>query len=182
MDEGDILLMASTPIGPDETAPVVSRRLSTMGAQLMIQTLTSIADGTAIAIPQDHVAATYAPKLRKAEGLFDWTLSAADIYNRFRGFNPWPGCFFGIPGKKGGVLRLVDCAIDDRDGQAGKILESNENGLLVATGCGSLWLKTVQPSGGKAMSGADFARGRRLSVGDSLSVADEPSSTTADHG
>jgi methionyl-tRNA formyltransferase len=89
MDTGDILLMRATPIGPEETAGDLFRRLAPLGAEVIVDTLARLASLTPQ--PQDHAAATLAPRLRKSDGVIDWSRSAAEIVNLVRGCNPWPG-------------------------------------------------------------------------------------------
>src|SRR5579885_2532384 len=91
LDTGDILLQRSTPIGPDETAPELAARLAPLGAELLIEAIDQIANGTAHPKKQDEQQATYAPLLKKEDGRVDWTRPAGSIYNRLRGFTPWPG-------------------------------------------------------------------------------------------
>ena len=91
LDTGDILLQAETGIGPEETAIELGARLARMGADLLVETLARLASGSLVGVPQDSSRASFAPVLRKEDGRIDWTRTAAEIYNRIRGFLPWPG-------------------------------------------------------------------------------------------
>ena len=93
MDTGEMLLQKATEIGPSETTPQLAARLSEMGAPLMTETLRGIGAGTLKARTQRHDDATYAPLLKKEDGKIDWSRTAGEIYNRMRGFTPWPGSF-----------------------------------------------------------------------------------------
>ena len=91
IDNGDMLLRATTPIAPGETAGELTERLSVMGASLLLDTLKALEAGTLTRIPQDESAMTYDPMLNKDMGVLDWTRPAAEIVNRIHGLNPWPG-------------------------------------------------------------------------------------------
>src|SRR4051812_28850019 len=93
LDHGPSFAFASLPVAPDERAPSVSRRLSALGAEALLAVLDDLGRGVAAEAPQDHAAATLAPKIEKSEGLVTWNESAKSIYNRFRAFDPWPGLF-----------------------------------------------------------------------------------------
>src|SRR5271170_2890276 len=90
MDTGEMLLQQQLDIGPDETTPELATRLSEAGAPLILQTLRSLADGSLSSRPQDNAAATVAPMLKREDGRIDWNQPATTIYNRMRGFAPWP--------------------------------------------------------------------------------------------
>src|SRR5208282_4763927 len=93
MDTGEILLQEELTIGPEETAPELAKRLAEAGAPLMANTLRGLAAGTLRGRPQDDAAASLAPMLKREDGCIDWALPAQEIYNRMRGFAPWPGAF-----------------------------------------------------------------------------------------
>src|SRR5262249_51106037 len=93
MDTGGVLLQRETGIGPEETTPQLAERLAHMGAPLIAETLRGLRDGTLAPRPQDHSAATLAPLLKKEDGLIRWQQPARVIYNRMRGFAPWPGAY-----------------------------------------------------------------------------------------
>ncbi len=103
LDTGDMLLKWETEIGPDETAVELSDRLAPAGADLLRRTLDELP--RIVPEPQDDSQATYAPILKKEDGLIDWSRSAREIANRVRGFQPWPGCYTFVGGKKLGIWR-----------------------------------------------------------------------------
>jgi len=149
LDHGPMLSAVTTPIDPDEHAPSLAARLSTLGAEAMVGALEG-ADET----PQDHAQATFAPKIDKSEGAVDWNQPARAIYDKFRAFDPWPGLF--TP-----ELKLLDIAPDVGRASArpGTILAIDDDGVVVAAGEGAIRLKTVQRPGKPRVAAADLARG-----------------------
>jgi methionyl-tRNA formyltransferase len=135
LDHGPMLAIETTEIGPDERTPSLAACLSSLGASALMRVLAEMPAET----PQDHDAATYAPKIEKSEGTIHWTESTASIYNKFRAFDPWPGIFAG-------ELKLIDIAPASGHGEPGTIL-STDDGVIVATGDGALRLMTVQRPG-----------------------------------
>src|SRR6266404_568603 len=99
MDTGDILLQERIEIAPDQTAPELAKNISEIGAPLMAETLRGIASGKLSPRPQKHAEATYAPLLKKEDGRIDWNRPAQEIYNRLRGFDPWPGAYTSFRGQ-----------------------------------------------------------------------------------
>ena len=158
MDAGDILMARETKIGPDETASELNRRLAPIGAELLLETLASLESGTARPKPQDHSKATRAPLIRKADGLVNWASSAQSIYNRLRGFDPWPGIYSFFRGKR---LRILAARPESDSGidPGGLVLAGGR--LCVGCGTGRLVLEEVQIEGRKRVSALDFARGFR---------------------
>ncbi|HTS28296.1 MAG TPA: methionyl-tRNA formyltransferase [Bryobacteraceae bacterium] len=100
LDTGDMLLKAETEIGPDETAVELGRRLSLMGADVLVETLAGLAAGSIVPEKQDSAQATYAPLLKKEDGRIDWSQPAAAIHNRVRGLQPWPGAHTTFRGQQ----------------------------------------------------------------------------------
>lgn len=158
LDTGDVLLQQKLAIGPDETAPELSARLAALGAEMMVETLAGLEAGTVEARPQGE-GATLAPILRREDGRIDWNWTAEAIYNRWRGFQPWPGIHARFRDRQLAILRCRPVAGIGAD--AGQLRE-REGTLLVACGEGALALEEVRPEGRQAMRGADFARGARL--------------------
>lgn len=160
LDTGDMLRKDETAIGENETAPELSERLAAMGADLLIETLDMLERGQIVPEPQDHTAATLAPILKKEDGIVDWTRPAAEIYNRLRGFTPWPGAATTF---RGAGLKVLTARIADEAGlEPGQLVL---RGKRLVAGCGggtSLELVDVQPEGRKRVSGDSFANGARL--------------------
>jgi methionyl-tRNA formyltransferase len=148
LDHGPMLAIETTEIGLDERTPSLASRLSALGADALLSVLGAMPE----AMPQDHDAATYAPKIEKSEGAIDWSESTASIYNKFRAFDPWPGIVAG-------ELKLIDVAPANGHGAPGTILSSDSDGVIVATGDGALRLITVQRPGKPKAAAADILRG-----------------------
>jgi methionyl-tRNA formyltransferase len=163
MDAGDIILQREVLIGFDDTSETLEPVLAVAGAELLMGAVEQIRNGTVHRRPQDDAAATEVRKLTKEDGKLDWTLSAASLRNRIRGFTPWPGCFCEMP--DGQRLKVLCAAVEDRAGVPGEILETAGRGLLVATGEGALRLLEVQPAGKCVMDGASYLRGYPLVQG-----------------
>ncbi|MDX2266817.1 MAG: methionyl-tRNA formyltransferase [Bryobacter sp.] len=165
LDTGDMLLKAATPIGPNENAVELSERLAQMGAQLLIETLQSLAAGTVQPEPQRDEEATLAPILNKEDGCVDWAWRAEKIHNRTRGFFAWPGTQAIFRGQ---MVRLWRTEVLDESCTArpGLILGS-KGPLRVACGEGTvLELKELQLEGKKRGSGVDFRNGLRVGEND----------------
>jgi methionyl-tRNA formyltransferase len=165
LDTGDILLQEEVPIAPEETAEILAPRLSAIGANLLVNTLRALDAGTVRSKPQDHAKATLAPILRKEDGRIDFRLTARDVYNRLRGFQPWPGAFTSFRGRNLHVWQAKPVEIDVAQGA---LLITNDRLIL---GCGqntALELVVVQPEGKKRMAARDFVNGYRPDSGEKL--------------
>jgi len=166
LDTGPILLQSETQIGADETAPELSARLAEAGAPLVAETLLKLDRGEIAPTPQDNSKATFAPTLEKEDGRVDWSLSAETIYNRIRGFQPWPGAFTTFRGKTcqiwGTPLKPVAAG-----GENGILLATREDGLLViCAGSSVLRIDFAQLEGRKRVTGLEFANGARIEPGE----------------
>jgi methionyl-tRNA formyltransferase len=166
LDTGDILQQRQLAIEPDESAIGYGHRLASVGAELMVETLKGLESGNITPQPQDHSRATLAPILKKEDGRADFSSSAQRIYNRLRGFQPWPGCFTNFKGKKLSIVSAKPVpAIDYSPGMM--VLAGDK--LLVACGEGSaLELMEVQPEGKRKMLASEFIRGYRPESGEKL--------------
>jgi methionyl-tRNA formyltransferase len=158
LDTGDMLLKWETAIGPEENAIGLGARLAVAGADLLVRTLAEL---PAIqAQPQDDSQATYAPILKKEDGKIDWTLSAHEILNRIRGFEPWPGGYGILRGQR---LQIWSAAAGDQKLPPGALRAVNRK-LYVGCGGGeSIELREVQLEGKKRMAAAAFMNGFPLS-------------------
>jgi methionyl-tRNA formyltransferase len=161
LDTGNMLLKVETEIGPDENAIELGTRLAAMGADLLVKTLDGLERGTIVAEKQDSAQATYAPLLKKEDGLVDWSQSAHAIHNRVRGMQPWPGAWTTFRGQ---TLHIWKSRIGDATGPVGKFVKLKPP--VVACGEGSLEFVEVQLEGRKRMAGADFVNGQRLTQSD----------------
>ena len=161
MDTGDMLLQKETEIAPEETAPELSSRLAQIGAPLMAETLLGVAAGRIKPKPQAHAGATPAPILKKEHGKIEWTRTAQEIFNRMRGFAPWPGAYTHFRGQ---VCHLSGKPARGQGGAAAPgALRLAETDLFVSCGGGTLLkLERVKLEGRKEVSAAEFARGARI--------------------
>jgi methionyl-tRNA formyltransferase len=158
LDTGDILLQRELPILPADTAETISPRLAAIGADLTVETLRGLQSGSIHPRPQDHTQATLAPILKKENGLIDFSSSAQEIFNRMRGFQPWPGAYTKFRGKSLQIWKALPLEKSLPPSQ----LYVDENRLLVGCSHGtSLELLELQLEGKKRMSAADFLRGHR---------------------
>lgn len=169
MDEGDIIMQAITDIGPQETAGSLFDRLAIMGADLLVETVAALAQGSAPRTAQDHAAATYAPMLSKAEGQVDWSRPVAELDLHVRGMDPWPAAHTKLDGK---LLKLYAPTriIEEINDKPGRVMELSWDGdeLVVACGKGGLGLGQVQAAGKKRMTAKQFLRGAKLAPGQML--------------
>ncbi|MEQ9489622.1 MAG: methionyl-tRNA formyltransferase [Alphaproteobacteria bacterium] len=159
LDTGSMLARAAVPITADTTGASLHDALSTLGADLLIKTLPSIACGTAVAEKQDDGAATYAHKLEKSEARIDWARPAEDLDRTIRAFFPWPGSSFSHDGE---IIKVLTAEPTEGKGAPGTVLDDN---LAVACGTGALSLTRLQRPGRKPMAASDFLRGLPLSAG-----------------
>jgi methionyl-tRNA formyltransferase len=167
LDTGDILLMRETTLGAEETAVELSERLATMGADLLAETLSSLAKGQIVRRKQDHEQASLAPILTKEDGLIDWKWPASTIHNRARGFQPWPGAYTFFRGHSLHIWKSA-VASDPINERAGTMCYRDRR-LLVGCGEGTaLELLEVQLEGRKRISAEAFANGQRLSESERL--------------
>ncbi len=156
LDTGDILLQSVLDIDPEENTGELMGRLARLGADVLLRTLSGIADGAIAPIPQDNNLATSAPSLKRDAGAIDWSRPAAVIVNLIRGCTPRPGAFSRLDGSQ---VKVFKATLSDGSGEPGQILSADNNGIVVAAGEGSVRLLEVQPESRKRMSAADFARG-----------------------
>jgi methionyl-tRNA formyltransferase len=173
LDTGDILLKREVPIGPAETAEDLYLKLSQTGAEVMIQTLAGLADGSIKPQEQDNSAATLAPILTREDGAMNFSLTANEVYNRWRGFQPWPGAWTTMDGKKLLVSRMQP-ALVGIPAEPGTV--HVDQGHFFASCAEGSWilLEEVQLEGKKRMPSEDFLRGHQLKSGDRLGQELEP--------
>jgi methionyl-tRNA formyltransferase len=162
LDTGNILLQQQLAIASDDTAETLAPRLAATGADLMIETLAGLQAGTIHPRPQDHAQATLAPILKKEDGLIDFSRSAAEVYNRLRGFQPWPGASTKFRGKNLQILKANPT--DNAISPAELIIRSDRQSDHLFIGCGhnsSLEIFELQLEGKKRTTARDFLQGYR---------------------
>lgn len=157
LDTGPMLAMKKIRIKPGDTAGSLFEALSTLGADLLIETLPAYMDGKLTPQPQPEEGATYAPMLKKEDGLLDFTQPAVDLERRVRAMNPWPGAWFEW---NGAPLKVHRAHVGQGKAEAGKRLVE-QNQPAVGAGGGVLILDEVQPPGKKLMNGKSFLAGAR---------------------
>lgn len=166
LDTGDILLQKRVPIGTDETSIELMERMSQIGADLLSDTIRDLANIKPR--PQDDGRATFAPILKREDGRIDWTLDAAAIVNRVRGFQPFPGSYSYRNRTKFTVWEAhVEARRIDFSGKAGSVAEIGSEAIVVRCGNDTyVSMKVLQPEAKKRMNAADFVNGTRLKVGE----------------
>ncbi|MBM3217459.1 MAG: methionyl-tRNA formyltransferase [Candidatus Rokubacteria bacterium] len=167
MDTGDVLLMVRTPIGPEETAGDVAERLSRLGADVLIDTLARL--DALVPTPQRHEDATLAPRLKKTDGLLDWTHPARALVNVVRGCNPWPGATTRAP--RGRQLTIWRARAVDAPAAAPGTAVRHGDSLAIAAGSGAVVPLVVQPENRREVSWDDYLRGARLEPGARFAAA-----------
>lgn len=158
LDTGAMLLQRAVEIGPRETAPELSLRLAELSAALMVETLERLAAGQIEQRPQPG-GATLAPPLRREDGDIAWSWTATQIYDRWRGFQPWPGIRVQFRGRRLAILR---CHVAPELRVGPGLLLQRSGALQMGCREGVLVLDEVRLEGRQATSGGDFARGARL--------------------
>lgn len=165
MDTGEMLLQEELRIGPEETAPELTARLADAGAPLMAETLRRLAKGDLAGRAQNHMEATLAPMLKREDGRIEWARTATEIYNRMRGFTPWPGAYTEFRGQ---TCHLLGKPVLGQTATAvpGTLLPS-DSALHVACGKGSVMeISSVKLEGRKQISAEEFLRGARIVGGE----------------
>jgi methionyl-tRNA formyltransferase len=175
LDTGPILLQQTVEIGPEQTAAELFDVLARDGAPLMVETLEKLQAGALQPQPQNHAFATFAPLLTRDDGRMDFAARTAhELYNRWRGFQPWPGAFTQFQGRKLIVHRMKPAREPAATGgnlpEPGRICVEHQR--LVAACAGNTWVELleVQLEGKKRMPAAEFLRGAGLAPG----VAENP--------
>ena len=159
MDAGDIIDVAKTPIGENETAGELLDHLAVLGADLLSSTLRRFESGRPEGIPQDESKVSFAPMLDKSMCPIDWNKTAQQVHDHVRGLNPWPCATATIGGT---FFKIHSTVIVDGHGQPGEILGLTKTGLRVACGEGAVEIRVLQADGGKRMAAPDYFRGHPL--------------------
>jgi methionyl-tRNA formyltransferase len=167
MDAGPIYLQEATEVAPDETTGSLQAKLTPIGTRLLRETLRRLQVGSLMPQEQDDSAVTFAPILKKEDGLIQWDQPAMMIERRVRGFDPWPGAYSHIGGKLLKIHRAKVVATDTK-GSPGEVMRADAGGLWIATSSGFLGLEEVQLENRKRLSGVEFLRGARIKPGDRL--------------
>jgi methionyl-tRNA formyltransferase len=169
LDTGPILLQQQIPIRPEQTAVDLFNELSQAGAPLVVQTLAGLADCTLKPQQQDHSVATLARILDREDGRMDFAAhTATELWNRWRGFQPWPGAFTAFEGKKLIVHQLRPVAAPRPVAETGQLLIEAQHLFVACSGGTALELLELQPEGRNRMTAAEFLRGNPIAPGTRL--------------
>lgn len=166
MDAGSIILKEEVDILDTDTSESLSKSLSNVGAGLLMETIGLIEAKKVKFLKQREEDVTYAYKLKKEDGLIDWSMKAYDLHNRIRGLIPWPGAYTY---REGRLIKIWKSAFNEapiKDRQIGTVLRLGNDGIAVGTGKGELKIQVLQLEGGKRLNADEFLRGHKLKVGD----------------
>ncbi|MDE0825669.1 MAG: methionyl-tRNA formyltransferase [Akkermansiaceae bacterium] len=170
LDAGDVILRKRVSIGAGETGGDLHDRLAELSPPVLLEAMEGLEAGTSEREVQDEALSTYAPKLLRADGKIDWSVSAAELSRRIRAYDPWPGTFAVFKDGKGRERRLKIYpgteAVEVAGGPGAVRVE--EDGVVVCCGEGGLRLSSVQPEGGRRMTVAEFVVGHGFGDGGQL--------------
>lgn len=163
IDTGDIISIREVDIKPTETADELFDRLAVISADLMVDTIEDIANGTATRTKQNEQEASYAPIIKKEMALIDFNKTATQVYNEIRGYYSWPCAFFFLNSKR---IKVTEAEIADNTNAKPGIVVSNNNELVIACGENtSIRLISVVPEGAKPMKAAQMLLGNPIEIG-----------------
>lgn len=166
LDTGAMLLQRSTRIGEQENSVKLMERLSFVGAELLSDTLARLSSLTPL--EQDHAAGTLAPIMKREDGLIDWEMSATEIANRVRGFQPFPSSFTSFRGGKLTVWKAIASEGPVAGPAAGTIIEASNGRMVISCGDTALLVKELQAEGKRRMTVRDFLNGVKVTVGEQV--------------
>ncbi|WP_122033471.1 methionyl-tRNA formyltransferase [Aliivibrio sp. EL58] len=169
LDTGDMLSIATLPIEATDTSASMYNKLAELGPVALVECLSTIANGTAVAQKQNDELANYAKKLSKEEAKIDWTMDADAIERCVRAFNPWPMSHFSVEDK---AIKVWQSRVETYTGNAtpGTIIQADKTGIYVATGSNAIVFEQLQVPGKKAMGVQDILNSRKewFEVGNTL--------------
>jgi len=167
MDSGPVILQKEIKIEENDTALSLEEKLGYLGSELLMDALKIIDSRSYRLLEQDEDKVILAPRMKKEDGLIDWSTPAIDIHNQVRGVLPWPGAFTGYRGK---ILKIFQTDVlpifPNHKPVPGEVVRADKGGIVVACGRGFLNLKELQLEAGKRMSAQNFIIGHKLKVGD----------------
>ncbi len=166
MDSGDILMTRPLGIFPEDDSGSLSLRASQLGAHLLVETIDSLARGTASPKPQNDSNASRAPKITSEDLEIDWTKSAVSVRNQVRALSPTPGAYTSLAGRR---LKIYRCKLSlAGEKTSGEVISLNKTSFMVRCGSGSVVIQELQPEGKRRMISREFLAGTQLRVGDRL--------------
>jgi len=161
LDTGDVLLSEEVPIRDDDTTETLSKRLSIIGAPLLVKTISGMLDGSVLPKPQVGEP-SYAPQIKKQDGKIHWDMPSRALFNFIRGMQPWPGAFTEIEKETITILRAEPI---EGIGSPGRIEKIEKDSIVVGTGDGLIRILTLKPAHRRAMTAGEFIRGRKIKEG-----------------
>ena len=168
LDTGDMLLKREVALAPDETGGSLFDKLSSVGAELLLETLDKLEKGGITPVPQPEISPTaYAAMLNKKMGQIDWDMSAVRIERLIRGLTPWPSAYTHLDGK---TLKIWKASVgEEKTGSTGQtpgtVCGVTKDRIAVQTGEGILYISELQLEGRKRMTAEAFLRGFELKEG-----------------
>ncbi|MCL4166993.1 UNVERIFIED_CONTAM: hypothetical protein GTU68_054549 [Idotea baltica] len=166
LDAGNVVLQQPFEIAPEETGGQLHDRLALAGPAALTDALDLFGEGDVPGTPQEKSEVTYVPKLLREDGRIDWSKPAVEIERMIRAYDPWPGTFAELGGKRLKIFPPV--RVLGKSGESGAFLGLLDGEVEIACGAGSLVLGELQPEGSRRMSSAELARGRREILGEGL--------------
>jgi methionyl-tRNA formyltransferase len=163
LDTGDMLLVQSIAIAAQDTTASLHDKLAAMGARMIVAALEQMEIGGLQRTPQPELGITYAHKIQKSEANIDWTLSATQIANKLRAFDPFPGASTTLNGE---VIKLWQASVTSQTGAPGGVLRADAQGLVIACGQGAVNITSLQRAGGKRINAAALLSGFAIHAGD----------------
>jgi methionyl-tRNA formyltransferase len=161
LDTGDIMLQEKTEISDEDNAETLSKRLSEIGALLLIKTIRGLKDDSVKPARQEGIP-SYAPPLKKEDGKIDWAKNAKEIFNLVRGLYPWPCAYCYLNKER---IKIIKVKALEGTGIVRRIERAGKEELVIGTGKGLISIIELQPEGKKTMSAVSFLQGRRLEKG-----------------
>ena len=166
LDTGPVYQMFEHTISATERCDELEENLGQLGAQNVVAVLEGIAKKEIVAVAQDDSRSTYTGKIKKSDGVIDWSVTAAQLIAKIRAYFPWPGATFRYEKKKGTVvIRITEAEIVDMSGEPGEVLVADKNEWIIACGDAAVKINKIVPQGKSEMGGADFLRGCQIPQG-----------------
>lgn len=167
LDTGPMLMQRAIAISTEDDAGSLHDKLAALGAEMIVEALAGLRDGTLRAIPQPASGVSYAHKLRKEDAAIDWSRPAAELACLVRALRPAPGAVCTLAGE---ALKIWDAQVVEGAGPPGQVIAVGERGFAVACGGAALLIRRLQRAGGRPLDAAAFLRGRPITVGERLSA------------
>jgi len=172
LDDGDILFSISLDITAEETGGSLHERLGKLGPDAVLHSLELLSSGSAPREEQEHGLATHVTKIKRSDGMINWSKPARHIDRLVRAYDPWPGTFTSFPDHSNIKIFPPVEIVEYEGSDPGKIIDMDSNGILVACGKGALRISEIQPSGRRRMLVPAYVAGKELKIGDVLGVED----------